>query len=216
MKHQTKLTRTLAAVAFGVLGHIAPAQALTITFDDLSGNLANTTTTYGVTFQHSSLNQYLMPGTGFISGYVSGKVLSYFALTDAFETLALPAASNSVFTLSSLDLLGANFFAAGESGKVTFEGFNSSGVKVASKILSVAAGNVSTYGAGTFLGFSGLSSLKLKAFYDSSTGLNNRPVYVGVDNINITITPVPEPETIAMLLVGLGVVGATARRRKRA
>jgi len=33
---------------------------------------------------------------------------------------------------------------------------------------------------------------------------------------NYTVTPVPEPETYAMLLAGLGVMGAIARRRSRA
>ncbi|CAM8664004.1 PEP-CTERM protein-sorting domain [Comamonadaceae bacterium] len=32
----------------------------------------------------------------------------------------------------------------------------------------------------------------------------------------VTVTPVPEPETYAMLLAGLGVMGAIARRRKQA
>jgi hypothetical protein len=30
---------------------------------------------------------------------------------------------------------------------------------------------------------------------------------------NISVSAVPEPETIAMLLAGLGVIGAAARRR---
>jgi hypothetical protein len=35
-------------------------------------------------------------------------------------------------------------------------------------------------------------------------------------NLNVTLAPVPEPETYAMLLGGLGLVGAVARRRKAA
>ncbi len=41
--------------------------------------------------------------------------------------------------------------------------------------------------------------------------------YAGVSEFrldNISVTAVPEPETIAMLLAGLGVVGATVRRRR--
>jgi opacity protein-like surface antigen len=35
------------------------------------------------------------------------------------------------------------------------------------------------------------------------------------DVLNISVTAVPEPESIAMLLAGLGVIGAVARRRQR-
>jgi hypothetical protein len=41
--------------------------------------------------------------------------------------------------------------------------------------------------------------------------------YAGVSEFrldNISVTAVPEPETIAMLLAGLGVIGATVRRRR--
>ena len=37
---------------------------------------------------------------------------------------------------------------------------------------------------------------------------------VSLTNINSTVTPVPEPENYAMLIAGLGLVGAIARRRK--
>ncbi len=33
---------------------------------------------------------------------------------------------------------------------------------------------------------------------------------------NVVVTSVPEPETFAMLLAGLGLMGAVARRRKQA
>ncbi len=41
--------------------------------------------------------------------------------------------------------------------------------------------------------------------------------YAGVSEFrldNISVSAVPEPETIAMLLAGLGVIGATVRRRR--
>ncbi|CAM8649632.1 PEP-CTERM protein-sorting domain [Comamonadaceae bacterium] len=38
--------------------------------------------------------------------------------------------------------------------------------------------------------------------------------YIGTIGLNYSTAPVPEPETYAMLLVGLGVMGAVARRRK--
>lgn len=38
---------------------------------------------------------------------------------------------------------------------------------------------------------------------------------VGINHINFSVTAVPEPETYAMLLAGLGFIGAFARRRKQ-
>jgi hypothetical protein len=32
---------------------------------------------------------------------------------------------------------------------------------------------------------------------------------------DVAVTPVPEPETYAMMLVGLGLIGGIARRRKQ-
>jgi hypothetical protein len=36
-----------------------------------------------------------------------------------------------------------------------------------------------------------------------------------MDNLSITVTAVPEPETYAMLLAGLGVLGAASRRKQK-
>lgn len=46
--------------------------------------------------------------------------------------------------------------------------------------------------------------------------LDGRPNAVLVDDLQLTLTtaPVPEPETYALLIAGLGVVGAIARRRR--
>lgn len=44
-----------------------------------------------------------------------------------------------------------------------------------------------------------------------ATGING-----GTYGVALTAAPVPEPETYAMLLAGLGVMGAIARRRKQA
>lgn len=36
----------------------------------------------------------------------------------------------------------------------------------------------------------------------------------GIDNLRVSVTPVPEPSTYAMMLAGLGMLGAVARRRR--
>jgi len=41
-------------------------------------------------------------------------------------------------------------------------------------------------------------------------------IIIGLRNVSfMPPTPVPEPETYAMMLVGLGLIGAVARRRRR-
>lgn len=53
------------------------------------------------------------------------------------------------------------------------------------------------------------------------SGLVDRAIFYGsadgavIDNLTYTMAPVPEPGSYAMLLLGLGVTGALARRQKR-
>lgn len=62
---------------------------------------------------------------------------------------------------------------------------------------NVAAGNYLVQATGTLSGLASIPNL-------------------AVIGANYTVTPVPEPETFAMLLVGLGLMGAIARRRNLA
>ena len=57
--------------------------------------------------------------------------------------------------------------------------------------------------------FAGTDSERLGAIDWGINGLS------AGDVLNISVTAVPEPESIAMLLAGLGVLGAVARRRQR-
>lgn len=60
----------------------------------------------------------------------------------------------------------------------------------------------------SFAGYSGISQIQI---------IGNDPI--GIDNLSFTaptlVSPVPEPETYAMLMVGLGLLGVSARRRKQ-
>ena len=51
-------------------------------------------------------------------------------------------------------------------------------------------------------------------FFNGWVSPNTWGHHLRIDDLKIVINPVPEPETYAMLLAGLGVMGAVARRRK--
>ncbi len=57
------------------------------------------------------------------------------------------------------------------------------------------------------------AALTAGSYYLQISGIANGTLG-GAYSGSISVTPVPEPETFAMLLAGLGVMGAIARRRK--
>ena len=59
----------------------------------------------------------------------------------------------------------------------------------------------------------GFDEVLLSATYGSGNGVTSG-AFQGLAIDDIKVNPVPEPETYAMLLAGLGVMGAMARRRK--
>lgn len=80
-------------------------------------------------------------------------------------------------------------------------------------IQSVATGSVT----GSILGGpSSLANASFSVYFnDNSWGTAKLSQLNWSENQTLTITAVPEPETYAMLLAGLGFVGAIARRRKQ-
>jgi len=64
-----------------------------------------------------------------------------------------------------------------------------------------------------FASFTGTGNpLRLRVQYSPQSGYNDNTFMV--DNFSVTAAPVPEPASMALLLAGLGIVGAAARRRK--
>lgn len=70
---------------------------------------------------------------------------------------------------------------------------------------------------GTILGFydpAGFDTLLVDATIPNYPGPYLQAI--ALDNLNVQLAPVPEPETYALMLTGLGFVGAMARRSKQA
>jgi hypothetical protein len=107
--------------------------------------------------------------------------------------------------LGNRDLVGS--VSATSTGKIAFTAFD----LVASDLSVLSFGTLTS--AGPRLAFGGLESLASAGSYfihiaGTSTGT------AGYNGTLSLVSPVPEPEAGAMMLVGLGLMGFVARRRK--
>jgi hypothetical protein len=96
-----------------------------------------------------------------------------------------------------------------DSGVWNFGGWNT--YRIALDSNGVAHGYVNNFELG-----SAGNVLTLADAFSASMGLYLNPgaTKMVVDNFQFGVTPVPEPETYAMLLAGLGLIGAAIRRPK--
>lgn len=94
---------------------------------------------------------------------------------------------------------------------LSFPGFNFTLPQVT--FTSVSLGSyTSQIGAGNVFSFAGVAA----GNYDLSAKGSVAGGGTNFIHAQYTVTPVPEPESYAMLLAGLGVMGAIARRRNKA
>lgn len=140
----------------------------------------------------------IIPG---IFSFPGGSSVDYYSfLTSSTLNVSISVTTPEGATLGNDPMLGL---------------FNSSGVRIAEN------DDIS------FTNFDSLLSAKLGAgtYYVVVTGFKETSGQLDFSGpgdtnwpyvLNITAAPVPEPESYAMLLAGLGVIGAIARRRKAA
>ena len=165
--------------------------------------------------------------------FISAAVIALFAVSGAAS-----AATYNVGNLTALGDDGYNTsitFAAGSiNDTFTFDitGGSNTFTGLASK-LSLKLNQLITNGAGTLTGpsfsaplfaseilnpgqyFQALSYAGTLAQGTYSLNLTGTAAKGGTYNVNLLAAPVPEPETYAMLLAGLGLMGAVARRRSK-
>ena len=164
----------------------------TITFESavlpVNGSVTTQFQSFGVTFQNAFGNpdSSTLPN---ITGNRLGDFQSGIGKTGTFEIDFSALQSGAAFALVS------------QTGTTTFTALLN-GVPVES---ATAATNL--IATNNFFGFSNIAFNQLTALTVSSDS-----VFL-MDNLQ-TLAAVPEPETLAMMLVGLGIVGATARRRR--
>jgi PEP-CTERM motif len=199
MKARYGLT-VLAVALIGTTGMIAPASAESIGFEDLAApgccsslpdpyhglSWAGSNGSFSWVIGETSANVFL--GTQAHSG-------TNYAWTNGLSDLSISSAGS--FDFNSMWARGGP---PGYEFSPTIHGFNG-----ASEIYTQTFALTSDYQLYTF-NFIGITDLTI------SNGITN----ILIDDITINATPVPEPETYAMLMAGLGLLGAVARRRKSA
>jgi hypothetical protein len=186
-----------AAIPFAAALMFSTASAFAvptvITFDDLPSSDVTPISTYaGLSWE----NFYVIKGTdyGVGTGYDHGTVSSP---NIAFNGFAHPASFSSAtaFTLLSIEVTKAWNY-----GYTHFDGYVGSTLTYSLDVLSSIAAPTSV----TF-NWANLNKVVM------SDG--NGSYQTAIDNL--TISAVPEPGAYGMLLVGLGLVGAVARRRAK-
>ena len=213
------MKRTIIAAALA-LGALSTAQAANI------NGLANTGVGAGGTQDsHYTLNaassDTTIPGTAPVITYDNQWPISPWMANDGISKWITPTASQAqsfdagsagTYTYSlSFDLSGYKADTASFSGRVAAD--NSVVVLLNNQTISSASGFTSWSGFAANGGFvAGINKLDFVVTNWAQNGGN--PTGVRVEFTDSTVTPVPEPETYAMLLGGLALVGAIARRRK--
>ncbi len=154
-----------------------------------------------------------------------GVGLSTLALT-AGEQFSVSVAANDLWNAGSLPrwsnadgLIGSLLYTATTDAQVPaysigtqisslFPSYTQGGLTAAYGTLVGQIGSGSFFSIGT--SFTGTASITgtLKLFYFDSNNSDN------TGSVMATVTAVPEPETYAMMVAGLGLMGAVARRRK--
>lgn len=157
-------------------------------------------TSYSVDPVHGSSYALIVPDT-------TSSLTSF-----AFNLAGTPtvAGDSLYFRLFSAEQVGSANYTGTDGFSVTY--FNINGTQSTySWTVADSAANGSAFDSGwlQIAPLAGTQSMMVSLYETSADGLNN-PV-LGVDFS--PAAPVPEPESIAMMLAGLGVLGAVSRRR---
>lgn len=199
-----KKTILAAALALVSLGCAAQASAAVLDFESLAhdAEVANVGYSYeqdGFLVSNLNTNGSDFSSWGSSSAFFTGST-ALMNDNDAGLT-QLTQIGGGLFSLSSITLAVAAPGITDENVGVTFVGTLANGSSV-SQTFSVADGAAQVFAFDS--SFTNLASVRW----------TNDAMYHQFDNINVAA--VPEPESYAMLLAGLGLVGAVARRRRHA
>jgi hypothetical protein len=192
--------RFLGMIAFGAALVASPASAATvINFDNLGNGVQVTNQYAGVTFSSQAGSQILTTaqnlGTS-LPNFICSAVTSINCVDDVYLDFAT--------AVSGLSFLAVGDNNVGHNGDVRVFG----GSTLLGTVNIIGDANGFTPYLVDLSAFSGITRIEITNITDL--------VGLGYDDFTFTVgggSGVPEPATWAMLLLGLGIVGSTMRRR---
>jgi len=188
----------IIGILIGLLLLVAVGSALAkVTFNSVATSNAGSTPVAGDGFSLRTTGLHAVTEDSGFGASNGTRFLTYRATAGSAETFA--TVSQAPFNLSNIDLRGSLGFGALPQW-LTISGLQSDNQWATAQRQVLPT----SFQTSELNGFSNLHSVTL----GSAAGVS----YVAGDNL--VTTPVPEPETYAMLLGGLGLIGATLRRRK--
>lgn len=213
---KNKVLASLVLAIAGFSNNIAFADTVTITrsLDLSSGAWSNTgnSVLVGAYFNPSSLIKvgdvvdltfnFLAGQSLMVSSTGGSQRISPMLFQDSI--LSQPNTSNFSLTNASMELIGLS---GSFPVSVDIPSQSSGSMQIGATFSGAFVG------AGQSITFTGIHSR-----FDVAALQNNQSFYsravLNVSADGVAIAPVPEPETYAMVLAGLGLIGAIARRRK--
>ena len=165
--------------------------------DPVTADMADTNATTAITGNDFSTATFMAQGH-------SSSDKRYDAIS--YASLTFTVAARTLISFGARSTLSASFDQA--LGESAYAGTYFA-IRDELPTTSVQSDSMSVAGA--------LRTTKLSTFYENNTdSAVTKMLVIGafVQGESFPVTPVPEPETYAMLLAGLGVLGAVARRRK--
>lgn len=193
----------LPVLVFAFAGVAQAAPQTVVDFDEW-GSTFFSTSSRQVNYVDGTLSEYNNSGYRSVADAISPNqwVATNFR---EYTTVSFSSTSGELFDLNSVWLAGA-----WGSQTVTITGY-ANGAEIYSTTVDITS-TAQEYSFTSFLGLDKFTITKGSNFVQDSWATGNGATWV-LGGANVTV--VPEPEAYAMLLAGLGLVGAIARRRQR-
>lgn len=193
---------------FVAISVLATASAFAASPSLLNSSFESTSVGGGYAYGNVATNWSFTGGAGVSSNgtawYGSTGSGSHFAFLQNTASITQSFVSTSAFNYTfSLDIALRPYYNVGQAVVVQLDG-----------------NQIGTFTPTTSWSSVSASALNVGAGSHTLAFLGTNPTHAGdtsafIDNVSMSVTAVPEPETYALMLAGLGLMGAISRRRKQ-